>query len=62
MSYSLRQHGIHEVEKQLRSSMRKSGLATIKVAVTRHAGKFKFDFTGAPAEVVKAKAILANWN
>ena len=38
-----------------------SGLDTIKILVTRRAGKFRFNFTGSPEQVVKAEAILAAW-
>lgn len=61
MNYSLQQHGLKEVNKQLRLKMKTSGLDTIKVLVTRRAGKFKFAFTGSPAQVVKAEQILAAW-
>jgi hypothetical protein len=61
MSKSLQQHGIKEVYKQLRLAMKINGLETIKVHITRRAGKLKFDFTGANEQVVKAKKILAAW-
>lgn len=61
MSKSLQQHGLTEIYKQLRLRMKNSGLDTIKVQVTRRAGKFKFNFTGAPAQVVQAEQILAGW-
>lgn len=61
MSKSLQQHGIKEIYKQLRLAMKNSGLETIKVEVTRRAGKFKFAFTGSPEQVVKAEQILAAW-
>ena len=38
-----------------------NGLDTIKVLVTRQSGKYKFNFTGSPEQVVKAEAILAAW-
>ena len=38
-----------------------SGLDTIKILVPRRSGKYKFNFTGAPEQVVKAEAILAAW-
>jgi hypothetical protein len=41
--------------------MKKHGLDTIKVEVTCHAGKFTYNFTGAPEQVVQANAILAAW-
>ena len=61
MSHSLQQHGIREVEKQLRLKMKNTGLLSIKVEVTRRAGKYKFGFTGSADEVAKANAILADW-
>ena len=61
MSNSLQQHGFREINKQLRFRMITSGLDTIKVHVTRRSGKFKFNFAGAPEQVVKAEAILAAW-
>ena len=62
MNNSLQQHGMKEIYKQLRFSMKKNGLDTIQVQVTRHAGKFKFGFTGSPEQVVKAEQILAAWD
>jgi hypothetical protein len=61
MSNSLQQHGFREINKQLRFAMKKNGLETIQVQVTRRAGKFKFAFTGSPEQVVKAEQILAAW-
>jgi len=61
MSDSLQQHGLKEIYKQLRFCMKKNGLNTIKVEVTRRSGKFRFAFTGAPEEVVKAEHLLAAW-
>jgi hypothetical protein len=61
MSNSLQQHGIKEVYKQLRLQMKISGLDTIKVLVTRRAGKYQYNFTGSAEQVVKAEAILAAW-
>ena len=61
MSKSLQQHGIREVHKKLRLRMKNSGLDTIGVEVTRHAGKLKFNFTGSAEQVVKARQILAEW-
>ena len=61
MSNSLQQHGINEVYKQLRLRMKTSGLDTIKVQVTRRAGKYKYSFTGSPEQVVKAEKIFAAW-
>jgi hypothetical protein len=61
MSNSLQQHGAKEIYKQLRLRMKNQGLDTIKVEVTRRSGKFKFNFTGSPEQVVKAEQILAAW-
>ena len=61
MSNSLQQHGFKEIYKQLRFSMKKNGLDTIAVHVTRRAKKFKFAFTGSPEQVVRAEQILAAW-
>ncbi len=41
--------------------MKNRGLETIKVEVTRQAGKYKYHFTGAPEQVVEAGKILAAW-
>ena len=41
--------------------MKRNGLATIKVIVSRRAGKLKFNFTGSDEEVKKAEQILADW-
>ena len=60
--HSLLHHGIEEVQKQLRLRMKRSGLASIKVQVTRGAGKLKFNFTGSSGEVKQAEKILADWN
>ena len=62
MSNSLQKHGPHEAHKQLRARMKRDGLETIEVQVTRKAGKLQFGFTGSEEQVVKAQAILANWN
>ena len=59
---SLQRHGIHEAHKQLHLRMQRSGLSTIKVIVTRRAGKMKFSFTGSEEEVQKAERILADWS
>ena len=61
MSKSLQQHGIREIYKQLRFHMKTNGLDTIKVLVTRRAGKYRYNFTGSAEQVVKAEAILAAW-
>lgn len=59
---SLQHHGIHEAHKQLLLRMQRSGLSSIKVEITRRAGKMKFHFTGLDEEVKKAEKILADWN
>jgi hypothetical protein len=61
MSNSLQQHGIREVLKQLRLRMKNQHLDSIKVEVTRRAGKLKIHFTGSPDQVAKAEEILAAW-
>jgi hypothetical protein len=61
MSKSLQQHGLKEVYKQLRFCMKKKGLDTIQVQVTRRAGKFRFGFTGSADQVLQAEQILAAW-
>jgi N-methylhydantoinase B/oxoprolinase/acetone carboxylase alpha subunit len=62
MTNSLQKHGLHEAHKQLSTRMKRDGLETIKVQVTRQAGKLKFDFTGSKDHVAKAQKILADWN
>jgi hypothetical protein len=62
MSNSLQKHGLHEAHKQLRARMKRDGLETIEVQVTRQAGKLKFAFTGSKDQVVKAEKVLADWN
>jgi hypothetical protein len=42
--------------------MQRSGLSSIKVVVTRRAGKMKVHFTGLEDEVKKAEKILADWS
>lgn len=59
---SLQRHGIHEAHKQLHLRMQRRGLTSIKVEVTRRAGKLKFHFTGLEDEVKKAEKILADWS
>jgi len=61
MSNSLQQHGFREINKQLRFRMLANGLDSIKILVTRRAGKYKFNFTGSPEQVVKAEQLLAAW-
>jgi hypothetical protein len=59
---SLQRHGLLEAHKQLHLRMQRHGLSSIKVQVTRRAGKMKFHFTGLDEEVKKAEQILADWN
>ena len=59
---SLQHHGVKEAHKQLHLRMQRNGLASIKVEVTRRAGKLQFNFTGSAAEVKQAEKILADWN
>jgi N-methylhydantoinase B/oxoprolinase/acetone carboxylase alpha subunit len=59
---SLHHHGIVEAHKQLQFRMKRDGLTSIKVLVTRQAGKMKINFTGSDEEVKKAQTILANWS
>ena len=42
--------------------MQRSGLASVRVHVTRRAGKLMFHFTGLDEEVKQAEKILADWN
>ena len=58
---SLQRHGPHEAHKQLHLRMQRNGLSSIKVVVTRRAGKLRFNFTGLDDEVIKAEKILADW-
>lgn len=60
--HSLQRHGIKEAYKQLHLRMQRSGLSSIKVLVSRRAGKLKFNFTGSAQDVQKAEKILADWN
>jgi N-methylhydantoinase B/oxoprolinase/acetone carboxylase alpha subunit len=59
---SLQHHGLHEAHKQLHLRMQRNGLTSVKVLVTRRAGKLRFNFSGTDAEVKKAEKILADWN
>jgi hypothetical protein len=61
MSNSLQQHSIKEVTKQLRLRMKRSGLDTVEVQVTRQCGKYQYGFTGSPEQITKAEEILAAW-
>jgi N-methylhydantoinase B/oxoprolinase/acetone carboxylase alpha subunit len=62
MSNSLQKHSLHEAHKQLRTRMKRDGLETVEVKVTRQAGKLRFNFTGSKEQVVKAEKVLADWN
>lgn len=59
---SLQRHGIREAHKQLHLRMQRSGLSSIKVEVTRRAGKIRFNFVGLADEVKQAEKILADWS
>jgi hypothetical protein len=41
--------------------MKKSGLTTVKVSVTRKCGRLNVQFSGSDEEVNKAQKILADW-
>ena len=58
---SLHDHGAKEVHKQLNLRMKKSGLTTIKLSVTRKSGRVKVEFAGSDEDVKKARQILADW-
>jgi hypothetical protein len=61
MTNSLQQHPIKEVTRQLSLRMKTRGLDTVKVNITRRAGKYQCQFTGSPEQVAQADAILAAW-
>jgi hypothetical protein len=61
MNNSLQQHPITEVSRQLRLRMKTRGLDTVKVNVSRRAGKYQCNFTGSPEQVAEADKILAAW-
>jgi hypothetical protein len=58
---SLHRHGAKEAHKQLHLRMKRSGLSTVKVSVTRKSGRLKVEFAGSEDEVRKARQILADW-
>lgn len=58
---SLHRHGAKEAHKQLQLRMKRSGLTTIKVSVTRKSRRLNVQFTGSDEEVKKARRILADW-
>jgi hypothetical protein len=59
---SLHRHGAKEAHKQIQFRMKRNGLNTIKVSVTRKSGRLKVQFTGSDDEVKKAQKILAEWS
>ena len=61
MNNSLQQHGIKEVYRQLHLKMQTTGLNTVRVHVSRRAGKYQCAFTGSPDQVAQAEKILAAW-
>jgi len=61
MTNSLRLHGIKEVYRQLHLRMKTTGLDTIRVHISRRAGKYQCNFTGSPEQIVQAEKILAAW-
>jgi hypothetical protein len=61
MNNSLQQHPITEVSRQLRLKMKTHGLDTVKVNVSRRAGKYQCSFTGSPEQTAQAEKILAAW-
>ena len=61
MNNSLEQHPINEVLHQLQVRMKKTGLDTVKVLVSRRAGKYQCSFTGSTEQVAQAEKILAEW-
>jgi hypothetical protein len=58
---SLHRHGAKEAHKQLQLRMKRSGLSTVIVCVTRKSGRLNVEFTGLADEVQKARQILADW-
>jgi hypothetical protein len=59
---TLHRHGAKEAHKQLSLRIKRSGLTTIKVSVTRKSGRLKVHFTGSDEETKKAEKIFADWN
>ncbi|HSU57065.1 MAG TPA: hypothetical protein VLT36_23690 [Candidatus Dormibacteraeota bacterium] len=41
--------------------MKRTGLSTIKISVTRKSGRLTVNFAGAEGEVRQARQILADW-
>ena len=58
---SLHRHGAKEAHKQLHTRIKRSGLTTIKISVSRKFGRLRVHFTGSDEEVKKAEKILADW-
>jgi hypothetical protein len=58
---SLHRHGAKEAHKQLQLRMKRRGLTTIRVSVTRKSGRLNVQFTGSDGEVKEARQILADW-
>ena len=58
---SLHRHGAREAHKQLHLRMKKRGLTTVKVSVTRKSGRLNVQFLGSNEEVKIARQILADW-
>jgi hypothetical protein len=58
---SLHHHGAKEAHKQLHLRLKKRGLTTVKVSVTRKFGRLDVQFSGSDEEVTKARQILADW-
>lgn len=61
MNNSLKQHGIKEVYRQIHLRMKNTGLETVKVLISRRAGKYQCNFTGSPEQVAQAEKIIAAW-
>jgi hypothetical protein len=59
---SLHRHGAKEAQKQLHLRIKRCGLTTIKVSVSRKSRRLKVHFTGSDAEVKKAQKIFADWS
>ena len=58
---SLHRHGAREAHKQLHLRMKKRGLETVKLSVTRKSGRLDVQFSGTDEEVRIARQILADW-
>jgi N-methylhydantoinase B/oxoprolinase/acetone carboxylase alpha subunit len=62
MRNSLQKHGLAETHKQISTRVKRDGLDTVAVQVTRKSGKLLFNFTGSTEQVAKAHKIIADWN